>query len=255
MDVYVSQFIVYLLILVRVLSLVSTAPVFGHMSVPSMTKIGLAGFISFLLFPIVSKTTAVVDLRLVPLVVLVLKEAFVGIILGMAMGFIFAGIRYGGEIIAFTMGLSMMNIFDPESGQGSSVIGEFLYLFVILVFLTINGHHYVLQAMQLSYHSSPIGTMALSGPLYETLMALAVMIFVFAVKFAAPVMVATFLINVAFGIVSRVMPAMNVFFISAPATIGVGFLILMTLAPFIVFVFKKSLFMFEENINALVMAL
>jgi flagellar biosynthetic protein FliR len=255
MDIYVTQFIVYLLILVRVLSLITTAPIFGHSSIPNMTKIGLAGFASYLLYPIVSKNMGAIDLRLVPLVIMVLKEAFVGILLGMAMGLIFAGIQYAGEIISFTMGLSMMNIFDPESGQGTSVIGEFLYLFVILVFLTINGHHYVLQAMQLSYHTSPIGTLAFSQPLYEVLMTLTVMLFVFAVKFAAPVMVAAFLMNVTFAIMARMMPAMNVFFVSAPASIGLGMIILMSLSPFVVFVFKKSLFVFEENINALVAAL
>ncbi|MCX6138832.1 MAG: flagellar biosynthetic protein FliR, partial [Ignavibacteriales bacterium] len=195
------------------------------------------------------------DMRLVPLVILVLKEVFVGLLLGMAMGIIFAGIRYAGEIISFTMGLSMMNIFDPESGQGTSVIGEFLYLFTVLIFLSVNGHHYVLQALQLSYRTAPLGALSFSQPLFDVLMTLVVMMFTVAVKFAAPVMVATFLINVAFGIMARMMPAMNVFFVSAPASIGLGFVMLMSLAPFVVFAFKKSLFLFEENINALIAAM
>jgi len=115
MDIYVTQFIVYLLILVRYCRLLRP-PDLWTFEYPEYDEIGLAGFASYLLYPIVSKNMGAIDLRLVPLVIMVLKEAFVGILLAWQWTH-FCRIQYAGEIISFTMGLSMMNIFDPESGQ------------------------------------------------------------------------------------------------------------------------------------------
>lgn len=255
MEIYVRQFLVFLVLFVRCTALVVAAPVFGHQSIPVQTKVALGAFLSFVLYPVVSHSAPQIDAQLLAFFVLIIQEALVGLLLGFAVGILLAGIMYAGEIISFSIGLSIANIFDPEGSQQTPVIGEFLYLLVVLMFLLLNGHHFVLEALQLTYAAVPIGTFAFSQPLADKVIAFGSLMFVVAVKCAAPLMVASFLTNVALSILARVMPQMNIFVVSFPVTIGVGLVVLISAAPFMVFVFKKLLQGFEGNMVELIRVL
>ena len=193
-----------------------------------------------------------VDLQLLGLVVLLGKEVAVGLMIGFATATLFAAADAAGEIIGYDSGLALATIFDPDTGQTNPMMGEFLNVVFLLVFLLMNGHHFVLQALQLSYHSVPIGGLSFSGALLGKMMGLGSMVVVVAVKFAAPLIVASFLINIALAVLARVAPQMNVFIVSFPLKVGVGFIVMMASAPMIVYVFKKLLTGFEENILELV---
>jgi flagellar biosynthetic protein FliR len=167
------------------------------------------------------------------------------------MGLVFAGARAAGELIGFDLGLSLATAFDPDSGS-NNIVGEFLYLVMLLVFLLINGHHFVLQAMVLSYTAIPLSGFAINGAVAEGLVALGGVVFMVAVKCAAPVIVASFLVNLALAILSRVAPQVNVFMISFPVKIGIGLIVLMTAAPLLVYAFKNLLAGFEEDVLQLI---
>jgi flagellar biosynthetic protein FliR len=248
MEVYVPQLILYLLLLARVTSMIVLAPVFGHMAIPLQVKVAMGLFVSFVLFPMVSAMGPKVDVPLLALVVMVLQEIAVGALIGFASGMLFAGLRYAGEIISLHMGLSFANILDPDTNQNNPVVGQFLYLTTILIFLTINGHHFLIEAVYLSYSGVPIGSFTFAQPVAQELIRMVGMVFVVGVKFAAPVLVAIFLNNIAMGILARVMPQMNIFSISFSLNIGVGLLVLMTTSPLVVYVFKKALAGFEQNV-------
>ena len=122
---------------------------------------------------------------------------------------------------ASTSGLSIATAFDPETGS-NNIVGAFLYLVMLLVFILINGHHFVLQALVLSYDTIPLGGFALTGPVADQLLRMTGIMFVVGLKCAAPIIVASFLMNVALAILSRVAPQVNVFMVSFPVKIGVG---------------------------------
>jgi flagellar biosynthetic protein FliR len=252
MEIMVTQLVLFLLIFARVMAMVAAAPVFGNESIPVQLKIAIGMFIAFVMFPMLSHMALQVDVRLFAMVILMIKEVAVGLILGFAAGFIFGGVRYAGELISFMMGFSLASIVDPESGQQNGITSEFMYMVTLLVFLIINGHHFVLEALQMSYVTVPIGGLALKGPLLETMITLGGVLFILAVKLAAPILVALFMINVALAVLARVSPQMNVFMLSFPLNIGVGMTVLITTAPLMVFVFKKSLLSFEEGLLELV---
>lgn len=255
MEIYEAQFLLFLVLFARITALIIIAPVFGHQSIPVQAKVALGAFLSFVLYPMVSHTTPHIDVQLLAFFVLIIQEVLVGLLLGFAVGMLFAGIMYAGEIISFSIGLSIANIFDPEGSQQTPVIGEFLYLLVVLIFIHLNGHHFVLEALQLTYAAVPIGTFVFSQPLADKVIAFGSLMFIVAVKFAAPLMVASFLTNVGLSILARVMPQMNIFVVSFPLSIGVGLIVLMSTAPFMVFVFKKLLLGFEDNIVELIKVL
>lgn len=252
MEVYVSQFVLFMLLFARITSLIVAAPAFGHQSVPVQVKVGVGAFIALVMFPAAQATSPLPDLQFAVFVLTVVKEIMVGLVLGCALGVLFSGIRYAGELISFSMGLSLANIFDPESSQQTPVLGEFIYLVTLLIFFALNGHHFVLEALQLTYAAVPVGGFTMGPALADRLVALAGTVFVVAVKVAAPVMVAIFLTNVSLSILARVMPQMNVFIVSFPLNIAVGLVVLMSSSMFLVYVFRRLLTGFEANVIELV---
>ncbi|HTX99578.1 MAG TPA: flagellar biosynthetic protein FliR [Bacteroidota bacterium] len=255
MDIYVSQFVLYVLIFARVMSLIVVAPVVSHQAVPVQVKIALGLFVALVMQPIVAATHPVIDQSLAVLTIMVLKEIAVGLLLGFAAGFILLGAVVAGEMISLDLGMSLATVLDPESGAQNTVMSQFLQLVMTLVFLLLNGHHFVLQALRMSFDAVGIGQFTISTGLTDRLVALAGAVLVVGIKLAAPVIVASFIVNVALGVLARVTPQINVFILNFQVKIGIGFLLMMTAAPMMVYVFKKLLAGFEENMVDLVRAL
>ncbi len=255
MEVYIGQFVVFLLLFARITSVVVTAPILGHSAVPAQVKVALGIFLAFVLLPLQRAVIDVVDLRLLGFVVLILQEVMVGAILGFATGLMFAGVQYAGELIGFTMGYSFATTIDPETSASTPILGEMLYTFTALIFILLNGHHFILESIVLSYQSVPIGHLTVSALLSDHLVALTGSIFVIAAKFAAPAIVALFLTDVALGILTRIIPQMNIFGVAFPLKIGVGLVVLSSSMPVLVFVFKKLLGTFESSIVELIKVL
>jgi flagellar biosynthetic protein FliR len=251
-EIYVTQFVLFVMILLRVGSVIVTAPLVGDQAVPPEIKIGLSFFTAYVLYPMVSHGTPSMDIHFGMLLLYALKEVFLGVLLGFLLGIIFTGFRYAGELISYTMGISMANIFDPESSAQTPVIGEMLYLMAILLFLAINGHHFIFEALMMTYQTVPIGGALFSEPVVHILINVSSLIFIVAIKIAAPVLIAGFLTNFGLAVLARVMPQANIFILGFPITIAVGLLVLVSSAPFIVITFKKLLGIFESNIVELI---
>ena len=251
MEFYATQLVLFVMLFLRCTALIAFAPVLGHVSVPPQVKAAFGMFMSFVLYPVIAARHPEVDLHLFALTMMAAQEVLTGLLIGFAMGLIFAGVRAAGELIGFELGLSIATAFDPDTGS-TNIIGAFLYLVMLLVFMLINGHHFVLQALVLSYDTVPLGGFALSGPMANQLLGMTGIIFIVALKCAAPIIVASFLMNVALAILSRVAPQVNVFIVSFPVKIGVGLLMLMAAAPLIVLAFKNLLTGFEEDIVQLI---
>jgi flagellar biosynthesis protein FliR len=255
MEYSVRQLVVFMMVFARITSLVIAAPVYGHQSVPVQVKVALGIFLSFVFYPIAAAGAPEVDLQLLGMFLMALKEVAMGLLMGFATGLIFAGVTFAGELMGYDLGLSMASEFDPETGATNPVLGQFLQLVLMLVFLSINGHHFVLQALRLSYDAVPIGALSISTALTDRMLSLTGLIFAIGIKLAAPILVSSFLINVALAVMTRVAPQFNVFMINFPLKIVVGLVVLMTSAPLMVYVFKKLLAGFENNILDLVKAM
>jgi flagellar biosynthesis protein FliR len=255
MEVYVSQFVVFVMLVVRITALVVTAPVLGYQAIPVQVKVALGLFLALVFYPLASAPGTALDTRLLALVVVALKEAAVGLLLGFVLTLLFAGARFAGDIIGFSMGFSLANVFDPESAQSVSLVGQFFYLVTLLLFILLNGHHFVLEALHLSYTAVPIGGLGLNLLLGQGVVKLTGFIFIIALKLAEPVIVALFLIDVGLAVLARVVPQMNVFMVSFPLKITVGLAMLMATGPMVIFVFKKLLTSFETDVLAIVKVL
>ncbi|MFZ4619130.1 MAG: flagellar biosynthetic protein FliR [Bacteroidota bacterium] len=252
MEIYIEQFLLFILIFVRATSMFVSAPLFGHNAIPMQAKIGMGIFLSFVLFNVAKAPVHILSYNVLGLFVLALKEVLTGLSIGFAMQVIFSGIRFAGELISFDMGFSMSTIFDPENGTSFPVISEILYLFLLMIFILVNGHHFVFEAVYYSYSVVPIGEWHMTESTMASVTSLTGKMFIVAVKIAAPLLVSLFLANITLGILNKVMPQMNIFSVMFSLKIGIGFIVIIATIPVIAFVFKKLLTSFQSNIVELI---
>ncbi|MFO7727240.1 MAG: flagellar biosynthetic protein FliR, partial [Desulfonatronovibrio sp.] len=123
-------------------------------------------------------------------------------------------------------GFAMVNVVDPITGVSEAVTAHFLYMTAMLTFLALNGHLYLLMGLAQSFELVPPGTLLISPELVNQIIYLSGQIFVLAVKIAAPIITAVFLVNLGLALISRAAPQMNVLLIGFPMKIAIGFLFL-----------------------------
>ncbi|PJA96418.1 MAG: flagellar biosynthetic protein FliR [Ignavibacteriales bacterium CG_4_9_14_3_um_filter_34_10] len=251
-EILISDFIIVLLIFVRIISAFSAAPIFNHQAIPTAGKVFLAFVISYIIFSSVSQTKISIEINLIWLVVNVIKEVISGLIIGFSINMIFYAVSFAGSIIGFDVGLSMSQVFNPVDGMGSNVIEEIIYFLAILVFFVIDGHHHLIRALVYSFTIIPLGSYTLTKNVYDTFVLITASVFIIAVKISSPVLVSYFLISVGEGILSRIIPQMQVFFVTYPIKLGLGFLMLASLTPLYVYLIRAYLYDFENQLFELI---
>lgn len=222
-----DDLIPFALVLARVAGLFAAIPMFGARLVPARVKAPLIFAMALLIFPIVRPVLVVpAAADAISLGLLVVREMLIGLTLGLISQFIFAAVEFCGQQVGTQMGLSMAAMFDPTSNTNVPSMAVFQGALATLIFLSLGVHHFFLRGIVESYQVIPLGAWHTSGGLLKFLIEASSGIFLIAIKLAAPVSVALLATSVALGIVARSFPAMNVFMVSMPLNIGIGFLIL-----------------------------
>ena len=183
---------------------------------------------------------------------LMAAELMIGLILGLSVKIIFAGIQMGGELAGFQMGLSLANVMDPHSEVNAPILSQFLYLLSLVVFLAIDGHHWFFRALYQSFLLLAPGEIHLQEGLYRHFLGLLTSLFVVAVKIAAPVMAVLIFTQIGLGILAKAVPQINILITSFPLTLGIGLLFL-ALSIELLLPYVKNLF--QETGRALVFTL
>jgi len=165
--------------------------------------------------------------------VLALREVMVGLSLSLVAQVLFSAVEYSGQIIGMQMGFTISSIIDPSSGSQVQVMSVMQSLLATLMFLSLNVHHVFIRTILESFQVIPLGVWRLDGEMIRFFTNVTSDVFILGVRLAAPVMVALLLTSVALGIMARSFPQMNIFMISFPLNIGIGFIVLgMTLPIF-----------------------
>ena len=235
-----TQFVVFFLGLVRISALISVAPFFGNQTVPNRIKIFLSLFLTILILPIVKEEVDLEVMTMAAFFPLTIKEVVIGLFLGFNAKFFFESFQFAGRLITTQMGLSMAEIIDPESGAQSSIIGSFYGLIALVLFLVLNGHHLVLSALYRSFEIAPVASSSLAPVAQTKMLTLFNDLFIIGLKLAAPAMVTLFLMEVSMGIMARIVPQMNIFFVGLPLKLGVGMMIIVVSLP-VFYVFFESI--------------
>ncbi|MGC8653630.1 MAG: flagellar biosynthetic protein FliR [Candidatus Kryptoniota bacterium] len=236
------------MVLIRILALFGTAPMFSNRAIPSIVKVWAGAFVAFALFPLVAVQSGEISLDTGSLIVHAFQEFMIGASIGFSLSVLFSGVIYAGDLIGVDIGFSVSSLIDPQNGVSAPVIGQIQYIVAVFVFLILNGHFFLLQALKASYRVVPIAEMKITGGAVGAMVRITGMVFVTAIKIGAPVLIALFLTDVLMGIIARMVPQINVFFVGLPLKIGVGLVMLAVSMPFFVYVFSKLLEVFENDV-------
>lgn len=223
----------FIFVLVRVAAILFSLPFLNARNVPMMIKAGLAMAVSVMLLPQLSLPPVSLVNDPVALAFGIVGEAAIGLIIGLTVQMLFAGIQLAGQIAGFQMGFSIANVVDPASSLQIPILSQFLNLFALMIFFTINAHYYFIKALVDSFELiKPLGV-GFSGALFELVLQLAGNMFVVAVKVSAPIMVALLLTQVALGLTARTVPQMQIFIVAMPLQILLGLSFLGLSLPFL----------------------
>lgn len=230
---------VFLLVFVRVVSFFVTMPVFSYRTIPARVRIGLAAALSLLIDVTVFKS------QTIPLdgtfVLLIIKEALVGLSMGFVAGVITYAVQLAGSFIDLQMGFAIANTISPENGASSPLTGQLIYMLQILFFLGVNAHHMLINGLLYSFKLIPLNELNVqlaSGNTAEFMARLTAEMFVIAMQLAMPIIGCLFLVDIAVGLVARTVPQVNVFVVGLPLKIIVGFLIMLVVFPMFIGLFR-----------------
>ena len=220
-----NDFIQFTLVLGRIAGIFAAIPLFGGRRVPLNVRAAAILAMTIVLFPIVRGNIPQLPGDSISLVILIVRESLIGLSLSLLSQVIFAAVEFCGQMIGGQMGLSMASMFDPDMGQ-VTVISNFQDLLAMLLFMSLGIHHIFIRAIVESYSLVPVGAWHMSEGLIHFFVVTISGLFVLAIKLAAPVMVSLLASAVILGIMARSFPQMNIFMISFPLNISIGFLVL-----------------------------
>ena len=213
--------------LARILGLVGAAPVFGNNAVPRRLKLVVGLAIAIGLLPVLPPPAQSVPLGSWNGLLMLFQQTVTGIAMGLTLRVIFATLDVMGEIISLQMGLSFATFFDPVAGGQTGVVGEFLTLIATLIFLSLNGHLLMVDALARSFEWLPITETQPHKGGWLMLARFGSTIFAAGLLMALPVVTALLITNIALGILTRAAPQLNLFAIGFPVTLTVGFGVLL----------------------------
>ncbi len=255
LDVLINNFLGFLLVFVRVFALFIAAPILGDRAIPMLLRMLLSIFIALILVMITKVNIDVGEVNLWFIAMSALREMVVGLMIGFFMHLIFWGISFAGSIMGFNLGLSLAELISPMQEMNADVISLSIYFLGMFVFLLIDGPEFLIRSLFYSFKVIPLNGVILSKQVENSLLRQSAEVFVIAVKIASPIMVTFFLLTIAEGIMSKIIPQMQVFFVLYPLQLGIGILMISVTVVFFFFVIKDLLMLHEENLLTLIKAM
>jgi flagellar biosynthesis protein FliR len=231
--------------LTRIIGLLAVAPLFGNVSVPPTVKITFGVMLALIIAPTVPALPAMDPMSLSGLLILI-QQLAIGYAMGFAMRIVFAAVEMAGELSGLTMGLGFATFFDPQSQGRSSAISQFLALLMLMLFLTANVHLLLISTLAESFITLPISTNIVNSHGFEKLVVWGGTIFKTGIALSMPIVAALLITNLALGILTRAAPQLNLFGIGFPVTLGVGFIMIGLVLPYLVTPLER---LFQEGIE------
>ncbi|SFA77374.1 flagellar biosynthetic protein FliR [Lentibacillus halodurans] len=217
---------VYLLVFVRIAAFFVTLPLFSYTTIPTPFKIGFTFFLAFIMYYTVDGSAVPVDDTYL---FLLIKEAMVGLLIGLLAYIILSAVQVAGGFIDFQMGFAIANVMDPQTGAQSPLTGQYFYIIALLFLLSVNGHHLLIDGIFNSYQLIPLEAFIpfQDGKIAEFIIQMFNEMFLIAFQMAIPIVGCLFLVDVALGIIARTVPQLNVFVVGLPLKIFVSFVVIL----------------------------
>ena len=253
-----ARVIVLVLALARVAGLFIMAPIFAARTAPMRVRAALVFFITLAMLPILGAAPPLLlAANAGPMVLLGMLafETLIGFTIGLVAQLTFGAVQMAGQLAGIQMGIGLANLIDPQTQEHITSIAQWQNLLALLVFLAVDGHHLLIRAVADSFHVLPLGGGLPSAAGFGLVMNLAGGLFVVALQIAAPVLVLLLLVNAAMGVLSKLIPQLNVFIVSFPLSVAAGLFMLTASQPFTVRLLMTRFSEVGDSLAAVVRAL
>jgi flagellar biosynthetic protein FliR len=205
-----TEFIIWMLVFVRISGLLTVLPIFSAANFPRRVRIALGAVTALLVTPTLNQTLPEVG-TLWAIFSLLAVELGIGLLLGFVARVVFFALEFAASVIASEMGLSFSADMDPFGESRTQAPGLILYLLATMLFFSLDLHHWMLETFRKSYDYAPFNGVHLSEPLLVEVIFRTSRIFVVGVQMAAPIIAISLIITLTFSILGRAIPQMNVF--------------------------------------------
>jgi len=216
----------FMLAFARIGAMVMLMPGFGETNIPVRIKLSIALLLTLIMLPLHRQAYQIDMQSLTSLLVFMLQEIFIGVVLGATARVTLGALQTAGSVIAQQMGLGFVTSVDPTQGQQGLLIGNFLTLLGVTLLFATDSHHLVIAALNDSYKIFAPGEMMASGDVASLATRAFAAAFKIGLQLSAPFLVFGLVFNIGLGVLARLMPQMQVYFVGAPLSILAGFLIL-----------------------------
>ncbi len=223
----------YLWPLFRVGAMIAAMPIFGSILIPVRVRLVLALAVTSIVAPVLPAVQQIDPLSL-DAVMIALQQMLIGVAMGFSMQLVFNAVTTGGQIIAMQMGLGFASMVDPQNGTQVPVLSQLYLLLVTLLFLGFNGHLVMIEMVAESFSAIPVAADGLTRNGLWTLAGWGTQMFAGALWLALPAVASLLVVNIAFGVMARAAPQLNIFAIGFPVTLMMGFVVILFTLPAVV---------------------
>ena len=213
----------------RLAGMIGFNPMFSRRNVPAQLRVGLIFVLSILLAPNVS-TGSFVIVGTLDVIVMMLKELFVGLVCGFVFQIFYYLLFFAGDLMDIQFGLSMAKVFDPGSGIQMSVSGNFLSLLFMLYIFATDSHLLLIRIFATSFDIIAVGAVSISPDVATFIIELFMVAFSLVMRLAMPFVAAEFVLEMSMGVLMKLIPQIHVFVINIQFKILLGITLLMMFA-------------------------
>lgn len=249
-----ADFNLFALIAVRVLAMIEVAPLLSGAGVPQVAKVGLAGFAAAIVFPSVKAAGYPIPVDGMAYAFLVVGEAIIGLIMGFFLSIVYSAFTMAGQFFSLQMGLSASETYDPLSEVELPIMGQFLNLIAMFVFVSTSGFQKLfLVGVQGSFEAmKAVDFVTRRNDIIQFLLKSTGALFEQSLILSMPVLGTLFIVTVAMGLLSKAAPQMNFLTEGFPITLMVTYVILLTSLPFMMEAFSHLIEASFDDLGILV---
>ena len=250
-DENMTQFVgQYFWPLTRITAFILAAPIFGTRVVSAKIRLVLGVMLTLLIAPLLPRLPAFDGLSVFTFMT-TLQQVLIGLSLGFIFQVVFQVFVMAGQYLAMKMGLGFASMNDPANGVTVTIISQFYLLTTTLLFLSINGHIVLLQVLIDSFSILPVNMQGLTSVDFYKIAMLGAWMFSSGLTIALPVLTALLMVNIAFGVMSRSAPQINIFVVGFPINLIFGLLVMWLIFPAFLPAFEHFVyqgFIFSQNL-------
>lgn len=225
-DITSQSVLAFILVLFRIGSMMMLMPVFGDTRISTRVRIALVIAISLVILPLVQDLLPDIPTTPLPLLTMGISEAIIGLVIGAIMRLTLMATQMAGTIIAFQLSLGFVTSVDPTQGVQGAILGAFLSLTASILIIVTGLHHVLIAALYDSYQIFPPSQLPNIGDSLQLAVKTVTEAFNIGVRMAAPFLLFGLVFYAGLGIISRLMPQLQIFFIAIPANIWLGLMLL-----------------------------